>query len=552
IERVSTRLALAEARVVRDPLDVTGRFDLTIGREGEAPIELDGALALDDGSAIRIEGTSSTSGVVDVRADLESFDLAIARPFVSDPALRLEGRATGDARVVGDLAAPEFLSLDLGVEDGVVVSGEASLEGPYLASLKMKEPLSRPRGRLELDLSATSLRYGETFAKPAGVRAEATARFVPEETGEVVFEANLALRDLDEILIQGAVGDSTTVAVTTTDIDLEGWEEILPVLAPWAPRGRVALDGLAVELIDGAPSQFGGRLAMRGIALTIPDAGRVQLRGSIVGEETRIRTQGLKAKLGPAVIAIQGAIEDPLGEGRFDLAIRTAGDVEANDVLSNLTTARNTVYGPLRFTGDVTGRLDDPNGIAPTLAGDVRFSVGERTGGRLRGVSILRTVLDQIPLAGGAALLSRPFRGGRSVDDFFAERFEIIEGVFEIGDGRVEAETLRLAYPGYEARLTGPMRLADLSIDMKGEVLLKSDLVSTLGGLAGANVPDREPIRIELAKVTNTLSEPEVEMTAETLAAVPKLLFQGIGLDTITKGIGRGVGDALDRVLGGN
>ena len=32
---------------------------------------------------------------------------------------------------------------------------------------------------------------------------------------------------------------------------------------------------------------------MRGIALTVPDAGRIQLRGTIVGEETRIRTQDL-------------------------------------------------------------------------------------------------------------------------------------------------------------------------------------------------------------------------------------------------------------------
>jgi len=384
------------------------------------------------------------------------------------------------------------------------------------------------------------------------VRAEAAARFVPEETGEVVFEARVAFRDVDEVLVQGTVGDTTTVAVTTDDIDLEGWDTILPVLAPYAARGKIALDGLAVELIDGEPREFGGRVAMRGIALTVPDAGRVQLRGTIVGEETRIRTQGLKARLGPAVISIQGAIEDPLREGRFDLAIKTSGDVEANDVLSNLTSARNTVYGPLRFDGRVTGRLDDPEGVAPTLAGDVRFSVGERGGGRLRGVSLLRTILDQIPVIGGAARLTRPFRGGRSVDDYFTERFEIIEGVFRIGEGQVEAETLRLAYPGYEARLTGPLRLADLSLDMTGEVLLKGDLVSTLGGLAGADVPDREPIRIELAKVTNTLSEPEVEMTAETLAAIPKLLFQGIGLDTITLGIGREVGKALDRVLGGD
>ncbi|MCR9095980.1 MAG: DUF748 domain-containing protein [bacterium] len=550
IERIAVKLALADARVVRDPVDVAGRFDLTAGIEGEGPIDLVAALALDDGSGLRIEGTSTTAGVVDVHADLESFDLAIVRPFLSDPALRLEGLATGKGRLVGDATAPEFLSFDLGVDRGVIASGDAALEGPFLASLKIKEPLSRPRGRAELDLTATQLRYGETFAKPENMRALATARFVPEETGEIVFEATVALRDIDELLVQGAVGDTTTVSVTTTDFDLEGWESILPVLAPWSARGKVALDGLAVELIDGEPRRFGGKLALRGIALTVPDAGRIQLRGTIVGEETRIRTEGLKAKLGPAVIGIKGAIEDPLREGRFDLAIRTVGEVEANDVLSNLTSARDTVYGPLQFDGDVTGRLDHPDGVTGDLAGDVRFSVGEREGGRLRGVSLLRTILDQIPFVGGAARLTRPFRGGRSVDDYFTERFEIIEGVFRIGEGRVQAETLRLAYPGYEARLTGPMRLADLSIDMTGEVLLKGDLVSTLGGLAGADVPDREPIRIQLAKVTNTLAEPEIEMTAETLAAVPKLLFQGTGLDTITRGIGKQVGEALDRVLG--
>jgi len=552
IERIAAKIALSDGRVVRDPVDVAGRFDLTAGIEGDGPIDLDAALALDDGSTLRIEGQSTTAGLVDLHADLESFDLAIVRPFLADPELRLEGLATGKGRLVGDATAPEFLSFDLGIEGGALASGEASLEGPFLASLKIKEPLSRPRGRAELDLTATRLRYGDAFAKPENVRAEAAARFVPEETGEVVFEARVAFRDVDEVLVQGTVGDTTTVAVTTDDIDLEGWDTILPVLAPYAARGKIALDGLAVELIDGEPREFGGRVAMRGIALTVPDAGRVQLRGTIVGEETRIRTQGLKARLGPAVISIQGAIEDPLREGRFDLAIKTSGDVEANDVLSNLTSARNTVYGPLRFDGRVTGRLDDPEGVAPTLAGDVRFSVGERGGGRLRGVSLLRTILDQIPVIGGAARLTRPFRGGRSVDDYFTERFEIIEGVFRIGEGQVEAETLRLAYPGYEARLTGPLRLADLSLDMTGEVLLKGDLVSTLGGLAGADVPDREPIRIELAKVTNTLSEPEVEMTAETLAAIPKLLFQGIGLDTITLGIGREVGKALDRVLGGD
>ena len=62
---------------------------------------------------------------------------------------------------------------------------------------------------------------------------------------------------------------------------------------------------------------------------------------------------------------------------------------------------------------------------------------------------------------------------------------------------------------------------------------------------------DREPIRIQLARVTNTLDDPKIVMTKENLAAIPKLLFQGTGLDTITFGIGKTVGDAIGRALDG-
>ena len=551
IERVSAKLAVAEARVVSDPLDVSGRFDLDIGRVGNEPIQLTAGLKLDDGSALVVEGTSTEAGVVDINAKLETFDLAIARPFLPDPEMKLAGLATGTGRLVGDAAAPEFLSFDVGVEGGAFVTEDYSVEGPFLAVIKVKEPMSRPRGRIDLDLTAASLRYLDQFSKPAGTRAEMTTRFVPEESGEIVFESKLKLRDIDEILLQGAIGDTTSVAVTTTNFNLKGWSEIFPVLEPYAVDGVIAVEGLGVELVEGAPSQFGGRISLRGVGLSVPNAGQVRLRGTILGEGNRIRTQGLKALVGGVVIGIKGAIEDPLGEGRFDLAIATQGEAETNDLLSNLTTTKDTVFGALDFNGQVTGRLDGPNGVADTLDGKVRFSIGEGKGGRLRGVSILRTVLDQIPLLGGAARLSQPFRGGRSVDDYFTERFDVIEGDFALGEGKVVAETLRLAYPGYEARLQGPMRLSNLEIDMTGEILLKGDLVSALGGLAGANLAERKPIRIELARVTNTLNDPKVVMTKSTLAAVPKLLFQATGLDTITLGIGKGVGKAIDRVMGG-
>ena len=160
----------------------------------------------------------------------------------------------------------------------------------------------------------------------------------------------------------------------------------------------------------------------------------------------------------------------------------------------------------------------------------------------MRGVSILKTVLDAMPLLGGAAFFTRPFRSGRSVEDYFTDRFEILEGDFEIANGKVNAKTLRIVYKGYEATLTGPIQLRDLSIDMTGEVLLKGDLVSAVSGFAGARLENRKPIRIPLANVTNTLFDPKIRITPKILLAVPKLLLQGTGLDTIAIGIGKSLG----------
>jgi hypothetical protein len=80
---------------------------------------------------------------------------------------------------------------------------------------------------------------------------------------------------------------------------------------------------------------------------------------------------------------------------------------------------------------------------------------------------------------------------------------------------------------------------------MTGEILLKDDLVSVLGSSAAGDPARRKPIRIPLARVTHTLSDPKVEMTAETLAALPKLLFQAAGLDTLAIGLGEAIGRAL-------
>jgi len=552
-------LSLQVRQALGDPAAFSATFDLATGGqakitgqwalEEEGSIQFDAALEHSDGGRFDLEGTSTREGVVDIRAEFESFDLVLARPLLPDPKIELSGLATGKAQLIGEAVSPESISLDLRVESGVLRTSDYFVEGPFLATLNLKDPFSdRPQGQIQLDLTEARLEYQDQFKKPAGMRAEMTTNLSSGKSGEILFESRIKFHDINEILLQGAIGDSISVTLTLSDLNLEHWSDVLPMLEPYQLDGMVTFEGIRVELIDDSPDQFGGRMALKNVGLSVPGAGRLRIRGAILGEGSRIRTKDLRVLMGGMTIGISGNVDDPMSEAHFALAVKSIGEAEANDFFSALTSNRDTIFGGLELAGEVEGGAFSKAALYSSIEGEFKFSIGKEKGGRLRGVSILQTVFDQIPLLGGAARLTQRFRGGRSVDDYFTEDFEIIEGDFEIGQGQVNAKTLRLAYPGYEVRLSGPIRLRDLTIDMTGEVLLKEDLISALGGHIDADKADRESIRIPLARVTNTLADPKIVMSKEALAMLPRLIFQGPGLDKLAVDVGR----ALGRFLGGD
>lgn len=548
LSRLKGDLRIAAARYANGSIDMGADADLTLGMEGRGPIRIDADLRLADGGQLDLDGTSTIEGLLDLRAKIVSLDLAIMKPFLPEPKMELGGLATGKARLVGSVRSPEFIELDVHVESGLLRVPDYEVVGPFDVDLRIDAPLSgRPRGRINADLTAASLDYQGVFKKRAGMRADMTTKFSPADSGEIRFESRIKFRDLDEILLQGSIGESTSIAISAPRFNLKGWSEVFRALEPYSPDGIVSLDAFGIDSFAGSPSRFRGRVLFEGLALTIPDVGRAKIHGSMLGVGTKIRTEDLRLILGGTTLGIEGAFEDPLESMLFDVAVQSLGAAEANDLFSALSSAPDTVFGDLEIAGNLSGAVGSDSDLFSSLKGALQVSVGKVGGGRLRGVSILQTVLDQLPILGGAARLSQPFRAGKSVDDYFTEEFEVIDGNFAIGDGKLDAKTLRLVYEGYEVNLTGPVLLPSLEIDMTGELLLKADLVSALGGLLGASIGDRKPVRIPLARVTDTLAKPKITMTSKTLAAVPKLIFKSTGLDTLTLGVGR----ALGRALGG-
>ena len=226
-------LALQASQALDGPTSFVADFDLRTGekasirgkltRGGEHPIQIDAVLAFSTGGRVEFEGTSTREGVLDVHARVESFDLALAKNLLPDPQMDLAGLATGLARVVGDAASPDYVSIDVEVESGLLRMPDYFVEGSFLAELTVTHPLSgRPMGQLDLDLTSARVEYQDQFKKPAGMRAEMTTKFETQASGKIDFESRIKLREINEILKQSAIRHSTSLAIATSRLGPEG------------------------------------------------------------------------------------------------------------------------------------------------------------------------------------------------------------------------------------------------------------------------------------------------------------------------------------------
>lgn len=556
IASLASRLRVADARVERDAAAVAGDLELDAKTVESGPIELALQAALGEGGAISLAGTSTRSGVVDLGFVLERFDLAALVPFLASPELSLAGRASGKGRIVGPYAALERAELAADLVETAIRRGELEVEGPFGVELAVAKPMAPERsGTLALALDRARLAYGESLRKPAGVRAQLSTRLARDAAGTLVLATKGALHTLSSFDLEMRLGDDTALTLSTPSFDLKGWSTILPALADYAPEGIVGFERFALVQREGARDRFAGRVDLRGLDVTVPSAGRVRLRGALVGGGESVGLADFTAALHGLTLGLEGDVEDPLADARFRIAAHSVGRAEANDFVSGLTAVRDTLFGALRFDAVLAGMAGGEAKLVDTLTGNVRLTIGETGGGRLRGRSLLTATLGQIPLLGGAAQIATRLRAAQSANagapDYLADTFEIFEADLAVADGALDAKTMRLRYRGHEARLAGKLVLDGLALDMRGELTLDSSLVAALSGKPAASLADRGPVTISLARITNTLAEPKVSLAPETLAAIPKLLMLGTGAGAIVdEAIDRAVGETVGKVGG--
>jgi hypothetical protein len=232
---------------------------------------------------------------------------------------------------------------------------------------------------------------------------------------------------------------------------------------------------------------------------------------------------------------------------RYELAIETT-HADTNALLTSYAGQPDRLLGPLDLKGTLRGSVSGERSLLDALSGDLSFGIEK---GKIVGASLLQAVLGSF----GASLAEAARgHGGKDWERFYGEEFEFLRGALRIADGLLVTDPVTLRYRDYGAQLEGPIRLADLSLDMTGTITLEETLDAELARAFGAGedyVPERRTI--SLAKVSGTLGAPKVQLAGSSianLAAAYASSSQRAELKRrVEKELGAGSGDIVDQGL---
>jgi uncharacterized protein involved in outer membrane biogenesis len=462
----------------------------------DAPLGVDASFELASGGRARAEGSVGLTGEIDLDLELEEVALAPATSYLGDGS-QLAGSVSGSLRLAGPARNPDRIEAKLALRDADVRLGEIALRGPLRVEIELAGVAGERSGRFDVEASEAELGYGRALRKPAGTPATMSGRIVSAEGGLLGFDdLKLRVRNLDAS-VEMSGGERMRMELETRPLALAGWEALLPALAGWRLDGGVAPQGVALEP---SPTALYGRIELDGVQAVSPRGGTLLLRGALVGEGARVRSEGLELLAEGQPFRVDAELAELGGPSARWLLRFDAQGVELGRLLDGFADPKSSVSGRLTTDGELALPLDSGDALE-SLTGRVRFALRD---GRTSGKSLLATSLEAlIAVARPLHLLRRGFdvKGKRDAD-----RFESVTGTFEIAGGFARTRDLRIIEREHSIDLAGTMRLSDLALDMRGKLTFADARDDEPGGVRQG---------IPLAHVGGTLGDPRVEVSSD-------------------------------------
>ncbi|MEE3329559.1 MAG: AsmA family protein [Myxococcota bacterium] len=555
LERVSVRNATVvfDDRVAVPPvvwkLTETGIVATASPSGGAIDFDLAGILA--DASSVNVTGSVSLEGPITADVAVHALDVESLRSYAG-ATRAISGKLDIVAKLVRTSSeAP--LEVDLSVSSAQLdaVVEELSVSGPLVLAATLKLKGETWSGPVRLELSEAALDYAAgTLLKAAGIPGVLAGKLVRREGSGTQLEYQLTLHNA---VASGAIEAEPRlrIEVDAPPFDLTGWGEMIPALAEMDPTGTLGLEGM---VFHGGPSDLIGSLVLGDVLIQSEGASALLLNGFLDALGNKLVPRDLTATAGTAKFAVEGEIADLFDDGAgrsLALNLVTPDPVESNDVFSLVEAMRDAVHGALALDADILlplGADSTERSASERLVGDVHFQIGgDEAGGRLRGVSLLRKAFERFGALGHAALLALPAKRGTSMDEYYSEDFQVAHATFHIENGEARTQDFEVVHEKYTTRLRGGLRLSDLALDMRGEVVIGEELDAVLAGTESG----RERI-IPLARVGGTALDPTVSLKSEDIAVFTARYALGSNSKLgkkIDKALGAGASELLRGVL---
>jgi uncharacterized protein involved in outer membrane biogenesis len=478
-----------------------------------------------DGSVADLDQPDGARCDLSVRAAL---DLSlVTQSGLAPEGVSMSGTVNADVQARGVASAPEGLTLagTIGLEDGGVTAptlpvplhgfaGTVRLEGSnatletlvgsigrssFKAAGVVRGALSkRPRLRLEgssplldlAELAPAESRAGSAASGPgAGSTGPSDAPLVPP------------LPPIDAVL-RFAVDSLITVGGAMSDV------ELVATLAEGKGRvetrvGRGDFGGVVLESFD-ADLALDGQVAQGAFRSPRVEAQRVPLtdvRGDLaLGADKVLRVENVRAGLWTGEVRGQATVDisDP-ADPVFDIET-TATGVEANDLLSTLTPAKDLLHGKLNLESTFHGRGTDPIVIAKGLTGSGEF---DAAAGRIERTPAVARVWNALQL------------GDRETIPY-----QDLAAAFSVRDGRLLTDDVVIDSGDAKWNVSGSTSfdgMLDYQVEVELGERLSNHYKKQIGGQLGALLANTSGQLVVDLRVQGPAAKPQVTVDRQKL-----------------------------------
>ncbi len=396
------------------------------------------------------------------------------------------------------------------------VPPELHLAGPVVINLQSSGTEEEFLFTTKVDMNKLQVKYEDMFNKSADIPFSFVCKGNKEGERLVLKEIKLVLHHLimtvaGEVINKGV--PRFALRVQTNPIGLEGWDKLVPLLAPYHPEGsfflRSSLRGVPEDVAvnlqvssdkiqfvlppaedqkQASPKGDPGRLEGLNVQLQakqrdaqLRGTGKVEIKkgeiSSVLFEKMASRFRYDPEQLhitGLTVNAFQGAVR---GEGAYDLSKGTwrfqpnVRNVALGEVLDTLTEYRNVFSG--KFNGQFMAESIAEKGDQGDIQSNGMFRISQ---GELKNFNLVGSVLDSLFKVKGVDQFLKGL--GNDIQRQENSRFDWLDGKFSLAENILSFQNLQFHNLGTkkmtdsDAIISGKIFLDSNKLKLKGSVVL--------------------------------------------------------------------------------